>query len=360
MPSLPPELFDLYSARHIPESHTWASSYLYDHPIAAADFVPTIDISRPDAASLIGAACRCWGMFLATGHRVPAALLGSVESQTRRLFSLPLHRKLRAASHPGSISGYGRPPLSSFFPKLMWSEGFTLAGDPTDIVSNLWPGDHSLFCEVMEEYKREMKDLAGRLMGIMLQSLGLAQEEMGRIGPMRELQRAFEVLQLNSYPACPDPERAMGMAAHTDSGLFTVLHQSAGAAGLQVLREEAEDGDGSGPTRWVAVQPLPEALVVNVGDLFHILSNGRFRSAKHRAVVGPVDHRVSVAYFVGPPGDVKVEPVRALVDPIRGPVYRPVTWPEYLGIRARVFDQALVAVRSPESPKPPPFTESLK
>lgn len=45
--------------------------------------------------------------------------------------------------------------------------------------------------------------------------------------------------------------------------------------------------------------PFEGALVVNVGDLMHILSNGRFRSVGNRAVVKGCKHRVSVAYLYG-------------------------------------------------------------
>ncbi|PKA64536.1 Gibberellin 3-beta-dioxygenase 1 [Apostasia shenzhenica] len=342
MPSLSHDhYFDLSSALHVPDSHTWPTSSLHDHPTATgeADAIPIIDISGPNAASLI-AACRSCGVFYATGHGVPARLLHDVELQVRRLFSLPLHRKLLAAPCSGSVSGYGRPPLSSFFPKLMWSEGFTLSGDPLPVASKLWPHDYSRFCELIEEYYKEMKKLAERLIKLMLLSLGLDEDEMDRVGPVKELLRATDVLQLNSYPACPDPERAMGMAAHTDSALLTILHQSDGTDGLQVLR----DGEGSGPAHWAGVPPLPGALVIIVGDLFQILSNGRFQSSRHRAAVSRADHRVSIAYFIGPPEDVKIGPVGSLVDQGRGPEYRPVTWPEYLGIRAHLFDSALASV----------------
>lgn len=344
MPSLSNERFDLYSAFHVPESHSWPSSYLHDYPIAGdSRGIPVVDISNPEAASIIGDACRSWGVFYATNHDVPTELLERVESHARHLFSLPLHRKLLTARRDGSLSGYGRPPLSSFFPKLMWSEGFTLVGDPQGVTSRLWPLiDSSSFCEVMEAYRKEMKKLAARLMRLMLLSLGLDDEELGQFGLLKELSEAAEVIQLNSYPACPDPRRAIGMAAHTDSAFLTVLHQTDGAGGLQVLHHEDH---GSGSARWVEVPHRPETLVVNVGDLSHILSNGQFKNVRHRAVVSRADHRISAAYFIGPPAHIKVSSISKLVDMRLGPMYRPVTWPEYLGIRTRLFDKALDSVK---------------
>lgn len=347
MPSLSLDHFDLHSALHVPDSYSWPSSSLHDHPTVAtsasdASPIPIIDISSPTAPSLVGAACRSLGVFYATGHGVPASLLHEVEYQARRLFSLPLHRKLLASRLPGFFSGYGRPPLSSFFSKLMWSEGFTVAGDPLDVSGIIWPHEHSIFCDVLGKYNKNMKETAKKVLNVVLLSLGLDDEVTGgRAGLLKELLgQAADVLQLNSYPRCPEPEKAMGMAAHTDSGLLTVLHQSAGSHGLQVLHKE----DGSGSARWVPVPPLQGALVIHAGDLLQIISNGQFRSARHRAVVNRAEHRISAAYIVGPPGHVKVGPIIKLIEPGQRPMYRPVTWPEYLQIRALSFDKALEAV----------------
>ncbi|XP_028950702.2 gibberellin 3-beta-dioxygenase 3-like [Malus domestica] len=183
----------------------------------------------------------------------------------------------------------------------------------------------------MEEYQKEMKGLALKLIGLMLGSLGLNYEDVKWLKP-KNSSRPQTVLQLNSYPVCPDPTRAMGLAPHTDSSLLTLLNQSS-ISGLQVL----VDG-----IRWVPAHPIPGALVVNVGDLMHILSNGQFKSAAHRAVVNEVHHRISMAYFYGPPMDVKISP---LIDH-NHPLYQPVTWKEYLDYKATHFEKALEVIRT--------------
>ncbi|XP_020593470.1 gibberellin 3-beta-dioxygenase 1-like [Phalaenopsis equestris] len=342
MPSFSLEHLDLYSAPHVPDSHTWPSSYLHDHPATADNGGSKCDISEAAAPLLVGTACRSFGVFYATGHGIPIDILDEVEYQARRLFALPLHQKLVKARRPGIISGYGRPPLSAFFPKLMWSEGFTIAGSHRgDIAGDEWMQEHSIFCDVMEKYNKKMKEVAGKLLGLMLLSLGIDEEQTGRAGLTKDLAKAMEVLQLNSYPACPEPDKTIGMAAHTDSGLLTVLHQSGGTNGLQILRR----ADGFGPTRWVTLPPLKGALVVHVGDLLQILSNDQFKSVRHRAVVSRTEHRLSAAYIVGPPDHMKIEPINKLVESGQNPIYRSVTWPEYLGIRAQMFDKALELVK---------------
>lgn len=97
--------------------------------------------------------------------------------------------------------------------------------------------------------------------------------------------------------------------------------------------------------------PLAGALVVNIGDLLHILSNGLYPSVLHRAVVNRTRQRFSVAYLYGPPGNVKISPHAKLVGPSRPALYRPVTWNEYLGTKAKHFNEALsrVEVCAPKS-----------
>lgn len=180
-----------------------------------------------------------------------------------------------------------------------------------------------------------MKDLAVRLVWLILGSLEITREDVEWAGPKEDFEGACGAIQLNSYPACPDPDRAMGLAAHTDSTLLTILYQN-NTSGLQVLKE------GAG---WITVPPLPGALVINVGDLLHILSNGSYPSVLHRVLVNRTRHRLSVAYLYGPPASVRISPLPKLVDQSHPPLYRPITWSEYLRKKAKHFNKALSSVR---------------
>ncbi|CAI0389781.1 unnamed protein product [Linum tenue] len=129
----------------------------------------------------------------------------------------------------------------------------------------------------------------------------------------------------------------MGLAPHTDSSLITLLHQSSNATGLQI--------SGDGGNLWIPVNPIPGALTVNVGDLMHIATNGRFKTALHRAVVNRTRHRVSMAYFYGTPQEVKISPPMKLVDVDHPLLYQPVTWKEYLDAKGKYFNRALEFIK---------------
>ncbi|KAG8053211.1 hypothetical protein GUJ93_ZPchr0001g29570 [Zizania palustris] len=329
--------FDFRAARRVPETHAWAG--LHEHPVVdggeegTEDAVPVVDVGAAGAAARVARAAETWGAFLMTGHGVPETLLARVEERIARMFALPAAQKMRAVRAPGEACGYGSPPISSFFSKCMWSEGYTFS--PVSLRSDLrrlWPKtghDYRLFCDVMEEFHKEVRKLADRLLELFLRALGLTGEQIAGVEAERKIGETMTAtMHLNWYPRCPDPQRALGLIAHTDSGFFTFVLQSL-VPGLQLFRR--------GPDRWVTVPAVPGAFVVNVGDLFHILTNGRFHSVYHRAVVNRDRDRISLGYFLGPPPHVKVAPLPEAVPHGRSPAYRAVTWPEYMAVRKKAF-----------------------
>ncbi|KAE8698376.1 Gibberellin 3-beta-dioxygenase 3 [Hibiscus syriacus] len=166
------------------------------------------------------------GAFQAINHGVPLSLFRETDFQARRLFSLPMEWKQLVARPPSGATGYCLTRISPFIPKLMWSEGFGMMGSPVEHARQLWPQDHAKFCEVMEQWQAEMKTSCEKVVGIMLASLGLTNEEdMKWFEPKNGCDGTPCVLQLNSYQVCPDLDRAMGLAPHTDSSLITLLNQ---------------------------------------------------------------------------------------------------------------------------------------
>jgi gibberellin 3-beta-dioxygenase len=61
-----------------------------------------------------------------------------------------------------------------------------------------------------------------------------------------------------------------------------------------------------------------------------VISNGRYKSAKHRAVVNKKQDRYSLAYFAQPPCWDLIVPPQELLDSKHPPIYKPFSWKEYL------------------------------
>ncbi|MBA0847961.1 hypothetical protein Goshw_026100 [Gossypium schwendimanii] len=176
-----------------------------------------------------------------------------------------------------------------------------------------------------------MKVLAEKLTDLILESLAIFREDLNW-----DVGSPSTALQLNSYPPCPNPNRAMGLAPHTDTSFLTILYQGS-ISGLQIFKQ------GAG---WISMLPVTGALVVNVGDLLHILTNARFPSVLHRAVLNQEgSHRLSVAYFFGLPIECSVSPLLKLLDSGENPRYRPVTVKEYVDIKSKYFEEPLTSIR---------------
>ena len=131
-------LVDFSKLNYLPESHTWPE--IKDGPISGEP-VPVIDIGNPDVLPNLASACKRWGVFTITGHSVPKRTLKKLELQSRRLFSLPAEQKFKALRRENSLSGYGQARISNLYPKLMWSEGFTVAGSAEEHARKIFPVD---------------------------------------------------------------------------------------------------------------------------------------------------------------------------------------------------------------------------
>jgi isopenicillin N synthase-like dioxygenase len=104
---------------------------------------------------------------------------------------------------------------------------------------------------------------------------------------------------------------------------LTIVSQG-DVGGLQVRQGE----------RWVDVDPIPDALVVNIGDMMQVWSNDRFRSPVHRVVVNTEKERFSAPFFMNPSYAKDCAPLAELLAPGERPQYRPINWGEFRRLRA--------------------------
>nr|GLL20519.1 gibberellin 3-beta-dioxygenase 3-like [Ipomoea trifida] len=319
---------DFKNVVQVPDTHTW----LINNSSSTDESVPLIDLEDPQAVEKIKMASENWGIFQVTNHGVPMELLAQIEHQARRFFDLTREEKLLTLRSPDSLYGYGITHISPNFNTLMWMEAFTLPGSPLELARRVWPKDYTTFCTVTEDYQEQMRGLAEKITCLIFKSLGISREDVEWFEP--KSMEAF--LHFNSYPNCPDPARALGMVPHTDATLITLLYQSNTNRALQVY----------GPNlKWVDVEPISNAIIVNIGDLLHIYSNGQCKTVLHRAIVSETHHRISVGYFFGAKSDANLSSPLKLIKGGDFPMYRPITWKEYRKIKVKHFNKALEVVR---------------
>ncbi|THG14042.1 hypothetical protein TEA_007117 [Camellia sinensis var. sinensis] len=182
------------------------------------------------------------------------------------------------------------------------------------------PKKPACYREISQEYCKRARDVASELLKGISMSLGL---EENYIDKAMEVEFGSQLLVVNFYPPCPQPELAIGMPPHSDHGLLTLLIQNQ-LGGLQVLHNG----------KWVPINPLPNSILVNTGDHMEILTNGKYKSVVHRAMVNNKANRISIATSHGPPLDKVVSPAQELVDTDFHPIaYHGITYRGYLELQ---------------------------
>ncbi|KAL4372057.1 hypothetical protein HN51_017114 [Arachis hypogaea] len=332
--TLPIQLpLDFSSIQSVPESHAWPESNedQVENNGDGSLVLPIIDLNDPKAMELIGYACENWGAFQLKNHGISKSVIEELEVETKRLFDLPKEQKLKALRSRDNPTGYGTFWITPFFQQRMWQEGFTIIASAVQDAKKIWPNDYQRFCDAMKKFEDESRVLIEKLIHLSFKFLGISEEEEKNwVGPNNHA----GAIQLNSYPICPKPENAMGIAPHTDTSIFTLLHQSQ-SSGLHIFK------DGSG---WFTVPLVPDTIVINTGDVLHMLSNARFKSALHKVSVNNVKHRYSMVYFYRPTMDQVVSPLVPSNNSDEEPRFRALTFKEFVGIKDKYLDKALSIV----------------
>ncbi|XAR60743.1 hypothetical protein NMG60_11034230 [Bertholletia excelsa] len=254
--------------------------------------ISVIDLQRLNREKL-AEACRDWGMFRLVNHGVPKRLLSELRARARDLLSLPFGKK-QALFGSGPVAYFwGTPALTPAGLALErgpnalninWVEGFNVP--LIHQLSDVRAGDLVLdsFRALVDEYGKHLSRLATTIFNAMAEDLKLGEEQRKSY-----LSPATGILRVYRYPCCPDARQAWGMDVHTDSSVLSILnHDQVG--GLQVYKDD----------QWLDVKPVPDTLVVNVGDMMQAISNDEYKSVKHRVKANRHEERISIGYFVFP------------------------------------------------------------
>ncbi len=300
-------------------------------------YVPVVDISADPGA--VGAEldeiCRTLGFFQVTGHGIPDGVADPAWTMAARFFDLPLEDKLSVV-RPGADYPYGYMPLAgeslsqsiagaapadlkevfNIGPPSRPARQFADPGEAWAYSPNLWPAALPDLKPAWTAYYDAMRVLGNQLTALFARGLGLPPGFFaGKTG------HAANALRAINYPArdvAPLPGQSRA-GAHTDYGTVTILRQDA-VGGLEVL-------DRAGA--WVAVESVPGAFVINIGDLMARWTNDRWHSTRHR-VVDPPDpsaataRRQSMPYFQNANWSATISCLPTCLEPGEKPRYAPV------------------------------------
>ncbi|KAF8073234.1 2-oxoglutarate-dependent dioxygenase [Scenedesmus sp. PABB004] len=206
---------------------------------------------------------------------------------------------------------------------------------------NLWPAHPPGFEALLRAYFDHCLRVGAALLRGIASGLGLAPDffEASGLAPRAS---SYWVARAIFYPPLAPPgggqhaaqqaaaaaggevgrETQLSCGEHTDYGLLTLVLQDPGVTALQV-----KNAAGA----WIDAPPLPGSFVVNLGDMFKVLTNGALTPTLHRVVLrgDSASSRVSLPFFYETRFDAEVAPLPALC---RGapPRFGPVRYGDHL------------------------------
>jgi isopenicillin N synthase-like dioxygenase len=242
----------------------------------------------------LGSSFARFGFAVISEHGLPQARIEAALSAAQAFFALPEAAKLRYRLPNAGQRGYTPFGVETakdhahYDLKEFWHVGRELpAGDPARAVmaDNVWPdAEVPPFREAVGWLYGALDRMGLKVLEAIAAWLGL---ERGFFAPT--VDHGNSILRLLHYPPVPEDGPHIRAGAHGDINVITLL-LGAEEAGLEV-----QDRDG----RWLAINPPPGALVVNVGDMLQRLTNDRLPSTTHR-VVNPAPARRGFARYSTP------------------------------------------------------------
>ena len=272
------------------------------------------------------------GFGYITNHGIAPDLIKKVFAASHGFHALPQEQKMQIELnelHRGFIPINTSTDVNSKLAEVRrpnQSESFMMmredSADSPDVLANAylagpnqWP-DLDGFRETVTSYHNALTDLGRRLMEVVTLSLGADTADI-----MPGFERPTTWLRLLYYPPAPTNDESLyGSAPHCDFGALTILAQD-DIGGLQVQTPSGV---------WVDAPLIPDALMVNVGDILHRWSNGKLLSTPHRVINRSGKPRYSCPFFYDPNVATNIAPLASCITPKQPAAFESINFGDFL------------------------------
>lgn len=262
-----------------------------------APVLPVVDISalssdclddRLSVAHELDRACTNSGFLYIKGAQLNGVLFDRLIARAEAYFALPLAAKMQSyIGQSENHSGYvpvGEEQFAVGSDDL--KEAYDVNRDyrlPTGrkplLGPNIWP-DMPGFRDDIQAYYRRVTDIGSALFRSFALALSLNEDHFDALTSHSPSQ-----LRLIHYPFDASARDRPGIGSHTDYECFTLLFAT--APGLQIVDKQGE---------WIDVPLMEGTMIMNIGDMMEIMSNGRYVATRHR-VKKVQEERYSFALF---------------------------------------------------------------
>lgn len=316
-----------------------------------ADIIPVIDLG-PYLAGDPGALDRAAGelrfalteigFYFIVNHGVPPELVRDAFRQAARFHAQPVATKLliRIDKHNvGYLPMRGdtlRTSTVETVTKPNLNEALFVARDlPPDhpeVIAgrrfrsaNQWPAGLPGFRETVVAYCDAMERLVRQLVRLYARALDLPAAYFDQ--PFAEPQYK---LRMTHYPDQPEAAAdEFGIAPHTDTSFLTLLAPNE-VAGLSIRTQSGS---------WIDAPAIPDAFVVNGGQLLQRWTNDFFLATPHRATNRSGGERYALAFFCDSQIDWPVAAVPTCIGPDTPPKYPTTYYTDYMiSYQQRTYD----------------------
>lgn len=302
--------------------------------IPIIDFTPFLEdepAGKQSVAQEIYQACHQVGFMYLINHGVPQPKIDQAFEQSEQFFGLPLAQKQEiawsaATSNRGYI-GIERERLDEAQPGDL-KEAFNVGreilanGQSTvTLAANQWPVGQHEFKTTISDFFEVCTTAANRVFRAFAMALKMPETFIAD-----KHQSCSYTLRLLHYPppTVVSKPGQMRAGAHSDYGTLTLLFQD-NVGGLEVQLADQT---------WIAAPSIPNAILINTGDLTQRWSNDVFRSTKHRVVLPKGEKlgcdRYSIAFFCQPDPDTEISCFPTCQSENNPPRYAPIKAGDYL------------------------------